>query len=124
MIVNATVARVFAAFMDWESQSEWIPFTKVRVVEGDGGEGSLIEAVTGFGPAALREGRTADADVLRRAREAAVAPPPPPSAAPPAEETPVIVLPDVVPPNDKKPAEEKPAEAEKADADSEPAEQR
>ena len=74
--------------------------------------------------AALREGRTADADVLRRAREAAVAPPPPPSAAPPAEETPVIVLPDVVPPNDKKPAEEKPAEAEKADADSEPAEQR
>ncbi|MET0494112.1 MAG: DivIVA domain-containing protein [Actinoplanes sp.] len=83
--------------------------------------------------AALREGRTADADVLRRAREAAVAPPP---AAPPAEETPVIVLPDVVPPADDKkadrkaddkkadktPAEKKPAELEKAD--SEPAEPR
>jgi DivIVA domain-containing protein len=42
--------------------------------------------------AALREGRTADADVLRRAREAAVAPPP-------AE--PVVVVPDVTPPDEK-----------------------
>ena len=42
--------------------------------------------------AALREGRTADADVLRRAREAAVAPPP-------AE--PAVVVPDVTPPDDK-----------------------
>ena len=55
VIVNAPAPRVFAAFMNWEGQSEWIPFTKVRVVEGDGGEGSLIEAVTGFGPAALRD---------------------------------------------------------------------
>jgi DivIVA domain-containing protein len=38
---------------------------------------SVLEAEV----AALREGRTADADVLRRAREAAVAPPPPPAAA-------------------------------------------
>jgi DivIVA domain-containing protein len=45
--------------------------------------------------AALREGRTADADVLRRAREAAVAPPP----AEPAE--PAVVVPDVTPPDDK-----------------------
>jgi len=55
VIVNATVARVFAAFMDWESQGMWIPFTKVRIVEGDGGEGSLIEAVTALGPATLRD---------------------------------------------------------------------
>ena len=55
VIVNATAARVFAAFMDWESQSEWIPLTKVRIVEGDGGEGSLIEAITALGPAALRD---------------------------------------------------------------------
>jgi hypothetical protein len=55
VIVNAPAPRVFAAFLNWEGQSEWIPFTKVRVVEGDGGEGSLIEAVTGFGPAALRD---------------------------------------------------------------------
>ena len=55
VIVNAPAGRVFAAFVNWERQSEWIPFTKVRVVEGDGGEGSLVEAVTGFGAAGLRD---------------------------------------------------------------------
>lgn len=55
VIVNAPVERVFAAFIDWPSQSEWIPFTKVRVVDGDGGEGSLVEAVTALGPAVLRD---------------------------------------------------------------------
>jgi hypothetical protein len=55
VIVNAPAAKVFAAFTAWEKQSEWIPFTKVRVVEGDGGEGSLVEAVTALGPAALRD---------------------------------------------------------------------
>ena len=55
MIVNAPAERVFAAFTAWERQGEWIPFTKVRVVEGDGGEGSLIEAVTAVGPAVLRD---------------------------------------------------------------------
>ena len=55
VIVNAPAARVFAAFMSWEKQSEWIPFTTVRVVEGDGGEGSLLEAVTVVGPATLRD---------------------------------------------------------------------
>jgi uncharacterized membrane protein len=55
VIVKAPVARVFAAFMDWESQSEWIPLTTVKVVEGGGGEGSLVEAVTALGPAALRD---------------------------------------------------------------------
>jgi uncharacterized membrane protein len=55
VIVNAPAARVFAAFLNWEKQSDWIPFTKVRVVEGDGGEGSLVEAVTAIGPASLRD---------------------------------------------------------------------
>jgi hypothetical protein len=55
VIVNAPAPRVFAAFMSWERQSDWIPFTKVRVVEGDGGEGSLVEAITGVGPAAIRD---------------------------------------------------------------------
>ncbi|MEV4707558.1 SRPBCC family protein [Actinoplanes sp. NPDC049316] len=55
VIVDAPAPRVFAAFLNWEKQSEWIPFTKVRVVEGDGGEGSLIEAITAIGPAALRD---------------------------------------------------------------------
>ena len=55
VIVNAPAGRVFAAFVNWERQSEWMPFTKVRVIEGDGGEGSLVEAVTGLGAAALRD---------------------------------------------------------------------
>jgi DivIVA domain-containing protein len=75
--------------------------------------------------AALREGRTADADVLRRAREAAVAPPP---AEP-------VVVPEVTPPDDgpaaakvspAQPAvEQAPAPAaQKATAGGEPAESR
>ncbi|GIF43588.1 SRPBCC family protein [Actinoplanes xinjiangensis] len=55
VIVNAPAPKVFSAFMNWEKQSEWIPFTRVRVVEGDGGEGSLVEAVTTLGPATLRD---------------------------------------------------------------------
>jgi uncharacterized membrane protein len=55
VIVNAPAAKVFAAFLNWEGQSQWIPFTRVRVVEGDGGEGSLVEAITAIGPASLRD---------------------------------------------------------------------
>jgi uncharacterized protein YndB with AHSA1/START domain len=55
VIVNAPAERVFAAFLAWEKQSEWIPFTTVTVVEGDGGEGSLVLAVTAVGPAAVRD---------------------------------------------------------------------
>ncbi|MFC0528265.1 SRPBCC family protein [Phytohabitans kaempferiae] len=55
VIVNAPAEVVFKAFTAWERQSDWIPFTKVRVVEGDGGEGSLVEAVTAVGPAMLRD---------------------------------------------------------------------
>ncbi|MEU4428609.1 SRPBCC family protein [Actinoplanes sp. NPDC024001] len=55
VIVNAPASKVFAAFLNWEKQSEWIPFTRVRVVEGDGGEGSVVEAVTTLGPAVIRD---------------------------------------------------------------------
>ncbi len=55
VIVNAPAERVFAAFTDWARQGEWIPFTRVRVVSGDGGEGSIVEAVTAVGPAVLRD---------------------------------------------------------------------
>ncbi|MFC8847239.1 MULTISPECIES: SRPBCC family protein [unclassified Micromonospora] len=55
VIVNAPAERVFAGLLAWERQSDWIPFTTVRVVEGDGGEGSLVEAVTSLGPAVLRD---------------------------------------------------------------------
>lgn len=55
VIVNAPADRVYAAFTAWERQGEWIPFTQVRVVTGDGGEGSTIEAVTAVGPAVLKD---------------------------------------------------------------------
>lgn len=55
VIVKAPPETVFAGLTAWERQGEWIPFTTVRVVEGDGGEGSQIEAVTTVGPAVLRD---------------------------------------------------------------------
>ncbi|WBB65185.1 SRPBCC family protein [Micromonospora sp. WMMD812] len=55
VIVDAPAERVFAALLAWERQSDWIPFTRVRVVAGDGREGSLVEAVTMLGPAELRD---------------------------------------------------------------------
>ncbi|MET7668847.1 SRPBCC family protein [Micromonospora luteifusca] len=55
VIVDAPAERVFAALLAWERQSDWIPFTRVHVVEGDGREGSRIEAVTVVGRATLRD---------------------------------------------------------------------
>jgi uncharacterized membrane protein len=55
VIVNAPAEKVFAAFVNWERQGDWIPFTRVRVIEGDGGEGSLVEAITGVGATGLRD---------------------------------------------------------------------
>ena len=55
VIVNAPAARVFAGFTAWERQGEWIPFTTVRLVSGDGGPGSELEAITTIGPAVLRD---------------------------------------------------------------------
>jgi len=55
VIVEAPAERVYDAFVSWERQSEWIPLTKVRIVSGDGGEGSVIEAVTSVRGAALRD---------------------------------------------------------------------
>ncbi len=55
VIVGAPVATVFEALTRWERQGDWIPFTTVTVVDGDGGEGSWIEAVTSVGPASLRD---------------------------------------------------------------------
>jgi hypothetical protein len=53
VIVEAPAEKVFAAVTAWERQSEWIPFTKVRLTAGDGGEGSVIEAVTALGPVTI-----------------------------------------------------------------------
>lgn len=55
VIVDAPAERVYDAFISWERQGDWIPLTKVRVVSGDGGEGSVIEAVTSLRGAGLRD---------------------------------------------------------------------
>jgi hypothetical protein len=55
MIVHAPAERVFAAFVAWERQGEWIPFTTVKLIEGDGGEGSRVEAISTLGPAVLHD---------------------------------------------------------------------
>jgi uncharacterized protein YndB with AHSA1/START domain len=55
VVVRAPVQQVFDAFVAWERQGEWIPLTTVRVVSGDGGVGTRIEAVTTLGPAVLRD---------------------------------------------------------------------
>jgi len=48
--VDAPVADVFAAAVDWERQSDWVALTRVDVVRGDGrSEGSLVAAFTGMG---------------------------------------------------------------------------
>lgn len=54
-IVHAPHERVFPALAAFERQGEWIPLTRVRVLEGDGGEGSRVEAVTSIGPAVVRD---------------------------------------------------------------------
>ncbi len=55
VIVRASAERVFAAFTAWDRQGEWIPFTRVRLADGDGGHGSTVEAVTTLGPLTLRD---------------------------------------------------------------------
>jgi hypothetical protein len=55
VVIKAPPQKVFDAFVAWERQGEWIPLTTVRVVSGDGGVGTMIEAVTTVGPAVVRD---------------------------------------------------------------------
>ena len=55
IVVGAPAERVFAALTSWERQGDWMPLTRVRVVEGDGGVGSLVEAVTGVRGRGIRD---------------------------------------------------------------------
>ena len=55
VIVKAPAERVFTALIAWERQSEWIPFTTVKIIKGDGGVGSTVQAVTTVGPAVLTD---------------------------------------------------------------------
>jgi len=43
----------WAAVTDWVGQGQWIPFTRVAVTAGDGGEGTRLSARTGVGPLAF-----------------------------------------------------------------------
>ena len=44
---------VFDELIDWSGHAEWVPMTKVEILEGDGGVGTAFVATTGLGKAAL-----------------------------------------------------------------------
>ena len=49
--VGAPAERLWERLVDWPTQGEWIPLTRVRTVAGSGrGVGGRIEAWTGIGP--------------------------------------------------------------------------
>lgn len=50
--------RLWQALADWESHSQWIPATRVRVLSGDSGLGTTFVARTGFGPLAFDDHMT------------------------------------------------------------------
>lgn len=44
---------VYDALVNWRGHADWVPMTRVRIEEGDGGVGTVFIATTGLGPAAL-----------------------------------------------------------------------
>lgn len=46
-------AQVFAALIDWPGHADWVPLTRVEILEGDGGVGTRFVATTGIRPLAL-----------------------------------------------------------------------
>ncbi|MCH9677256.1 MAG: SRPBCC family protein [Actinomycetia bacterium] len=55
--VSKTIAfsadTVFEALADWRGHADWVPLTKVEVLNGDGGPGTEFIATSGLGPLAL-----------------------------------------------------------------------
>ena len=45
--------RLFAALVDWRGHADWVPMTRVEILEGDGGVGTRFVATSGLGPLAL-----------------------------------------------------------------------
>ncbi len=45
--------QVFGALVDWPGHAEWVPLTRVEILEGDGDVGTRFVATTGIGPLAL-----------------------------------------------------------------------
>lgn len=44
---------VFDELIDWKGHAGWVPMTRVEVLTGDGGPGTVFVATTGLGPLAL-----------------------------------------------------------------------
>jgi len=44
---------VFNELVDWRGHAEWVPLTRVQILAGDGGAGTVFVATTGLGPLAL-----------------------------------------------------------------------
>ena len=57
---------VFAELIDWAGHAEWVPLTRVDIVDGDGGAGTEFIATTGVGPAALPDRMRVEALDLER----------------------------------------------------------
>ena len=45
--------QVFEALIDWRGHADWVPLTKVEILNGDGGPGTEFIATSGLGPLAL-----------------------------------------------------------------------
>lgn len=43
----------FASLIDWPGHADWVPLTRVEILQGDGGVGTRFVATTGLGPLAL-----------------------------------------------------------------------
>ncbi len=46
---------VFDALVDWPGHADWVPMTRVQVLEGTGGVGTTFVATTGLGPLGLAD---------------------------------------------------------------------
>ena len=44
---------VFHELIDWRGHAAWVPLTRVAILSGDGGPGTVFVATTGIGPIAL-----------------------------------------------------------------------
>lgn len=44
---------VFDELIDWKGHAHWVPLTRVEVLTGEGGPGTVFVATTGVGPLAL-----------------------------------------------------------------------
>lgn len=44
---------VFDELIDWKGHANWVPMTRVEVLSGEGGPGTVFVATTGLGPLAL-----------------------------------------------------------------------